>query len=109
MADEPLEGLTALLARMKGLPIRLQDKILSDWTTVTARRMAARLREVVRVKAFRSGRTLGSIRGARVRPVGLPTPQASFWSSLFSVCCAWVTCFIFVLSSDSSCLRRRER
>ena len=68
MADEPLEGLTALLARMKGLPIRLQDKILSDWTTVTARRMAARLREVVRVKAFRSGRTLGSIRGARVRP-----------------------------------------
>lgn len=65
---EDVHGLSELIARLNTVPRRLADRTLSGWATATANRMAARLRPVVRAGAFKTGRMLGAIRGARVRP-----------------------------------------
>lgn len=67
MADGEVTGLTALIERFNGLPLRMKQRVLRGWATAQGNRMASMMRPGVQAVAFKTGRLVGSIRGKAVR------------------------------------------
>ena len=64
MADGEVTGLTALIERFNGLPLRMKQRVLRGWATAQGNRMASMMRPGVQAVAFKTGRLVGSIQRA---------------------------------------------